>query len=114
MDYTCPHCNTAHPTFEAAARCHEMEYVVCPFSELPGSAPVGYGLDYTFGNAFTGRYELVKNRAPLGSPVRVYPLPPLMSEMVAQLLEREYQRGVETTQQSIRKALGLDATLLKN
>lgn len=87
MSYVCPSCHCAHDTFEAAASCHDMAFVLCPLSELPATAHLGEGSEgYRYSTAFSGRHALVKNGTPANEPARVYALPPLMDKVVSDLL----------------------------
>ena len=56
---------------------------------------------------FSGRWELVLNGGSVKEPIRVYPLPPLMSKMVHALAEGRYENGVLDAQVKMRRALGL-------
>lgn len=107
MSYICSNCRKAHDTFEAAGDCCRADFVECPLSELPDDAALGHGQAYSYGKAFTGRWELVLNGRPATEPVRVYPVPPVISKMISQLADDRYKDGAAAAKLVIRQALDL-------
>lgn len=107
MSYICSNCCKAHDTFEAAGDCCRADFVECPLSELPDDAALGHGQAYSYGKAFTGRWELVLNGRPATEPVRVYPVPPVLSKMISQLADDRYKDGAAAAKLAMRQALDL-------
>jgi hypothetical protein len=107
VSYTCSNCCKAHDTFEAAGDCCRADFVECPLSELPDDAALGHGQAYSYGKAFTGRWELVLNGRPATEPVRVYPVPPVLSKMISQLADDRYKDGAAAAKLAMRQALDL-------
>ena len=106
--YTCPTCRTEHTSFESAGTCCKADFVECPLSELPLHAELGFGQGtYGYGTVFTRRWELVLNGTPVDQPVRVYPLPLLMSKMVMELADKKYEQGKESVRSEIKRTLGI-------
>lgn len=109
-NYTCPTCRKRHLTFEAAGVCCHADFVECPMSDLPEDAEFGGGKGrYSYGTVFSGRWELVLNGTPDDQPVRVYPLPSLMSKMVKAFADARYLDGAEEVRSSMRRLLGVAA-----
>lgn len=107
MSYICSNCRKAHDTFEAAGDCCRADFVECPLSELPDDAALGHGQAYGYGKTFTGRWELVLNGRPATEPVRVYPVPPVLSKMISQLADDRYKDGAAAAKLAMRQALDL-------
>lgn len=108
MSYTCPTCKLKYEHFKPAGLCCQSDFVECPLSELPPDAEFGGGPGhYSYGTVFTGRWELVLNGSPSHEPVRVYPLPPLISKMISTLADARYAQGVTNAQAEMRRAFGM-------
>ena len=105
--YSCGDCGKGWTDYELAGKCCKADHVKCPLSDLPDDAYLGHGLDYNYGKAFTGNWELVWNKGNHKDPVRVYPLPPLVAKMVEHVHRDRYEQGTESAQKQMRIALGI-------
>jgi hypothetical protein len=103
----CGKCGVGWQAFEQASQCCRADHVTCPLADLPADAFIGHGLEYNYGKAFTGNWELVHNKGPVDKAVRVYPLPPLLAKMVEDIFRVRYEAGRDCAQKQIRDALGI-------
>lgn len=105
--YTCGGCGKEYPSPEDAGKCCNAECIYCPLIDLPIDAEIGHGKNFNYGSVFSGSFELVDNHSDQTLPVRVYPLPPLVSKMAMDMFDRRYEMGRLDAQRDMRNALGL-------
>lgn len=104
--YVCGACRALHATFVAASACCSADHVECPMSDLPSDAEVGQGKAYNYSfAAFSAGWEIVKNTQESGCAVAVYPLPPLLSKILALLEEDSRLAGEATLKDEIMRLL---------
>ena len=110
--YACGKCKIPRPQFVAAKQCCNADHVLCPLEDLPQDAIIGHGMQYNYGKAFTGNWELVHNHGVPTDPMRVYPLPALVAKAMESMFRDRFEEGRDSAQQQMRVALGMSGCKL--
>ncbi|MBI6882625.1 hypothetical protein [Pseudomonas putida] len=107
--YGCGKCQEPWSTIEKAKECCNATHLLCPLEDLPENAFIGHGLEYGYGKAFTGDWEIVYNHGTPADPVMVYPLPGLVCAMIEEISQNHLEEGGVAAQKRICESLGLGA-----